>query len=315
MTSSRGGSAAQLPIIGNGTGETKDPYFRYKMPQLKVRVKRGTTHIVNIQEVAAALHRSATVVTSFFGKDMGTRSKLDKEGMALVKGNHSAATLQQRLNIFIDKFVLCGKCSLPETVLMVGAQKQISQDCRACGARSSVNMDHPVCRTIAKEARKQKRQARDRQGKQQHGEGKASGSAASASASASDSAAAGGGVEMQVLNFLRRDPFADAAFAVSVSVSIPAIATRGFWDKVHIRKQMRSRNKCKVIVEGLDEDINKKDLSKEFANRFHCSCCIKVDEKTRKKVLELQGDVGRKVKSFLVKNTGYRDDQIVLHGS
>jgi len=68
-----------------------------------------------------------------------------------VNGAHNAPDLQKLLNIFIDKFVLCPNCHLPETYLSV-KKGVICHKCSACGARSPVDMSHKLCTFILKEA-------------------------------------------------------------------------------------------------------------------------------------------------------------------
>jgi translation initiation factor 5 len=70
---------------------------------------------------------------------------------ATVNGAHNAPDLQKLLNIFIDKFVLCPNCHLPETYLSV-KKGVICHKCSACGARSPVDMSHKLCTFILKEA-------------------------------------------------------------------------------------------------------------------------------------------------------------------
>lgn len=55
------------------------------------------------------------------------------------------------LNLFIDKFVLCPKCHLPETALVV-RKGLIQHKCSACGAKEPVDSSHKLCTFILKEA-------------------------------------------------------------------------------------------------------------------------------------------------------------------
>lgn len=70
---------------------------------------------------------------------------------ATVNGAHNAADLQKLMNVFIDKFVLCPNCHLPETALVV-KKGIICHKCSACGAREPVDMSHKLCVFILKEA-------------------------------------------------------------------------------------------------------------------------------------------------------------------
>jgi eIF4-gamma/eIF5/eIF2-epsilon/Domain found in IF2B/IF5 len=61
--------------------------------------------------------------------------------------------LQRLMNFFIDKFVLCPRCSLPETALAVSLKKgAIFHKCSACGAKDPLDMSHKLCAYIIKQA-------------------------------------------------------------------------------------------------------------------------------------------------------------------
>lgn len=65
----------------------------------------------------------------------------------LVNGSHSTETVQSVLDKFIEKFVLCSKCHLPETQLVVQSKKElIYQNCLACGEKALVDMSHKICK-------------------------------------------------------------------------------------------------------------------------------------------------------------------------
>lgn len=73
--------------------------------------------------------------TKFFGCELGAQTTFDfKRDRYIVNGSHEAEKLQDLLDGFIKKFVLCPECENPETVFSVHAKAQtISQACRACG--------------------------------------------------------------------------------------------------------------------------------------------------------------------------------------
>lgn len=74
---------------------------------------------------------------------------------ATVNGSHTTQVLQHLLNVFIDKFVLCPKCHLPETALVV-KKGLIQHKCSACGAKEPVDMSHKLCTFILKEVRRRR---------------------------------------------------------------------------------------------------------------------------------------------------------------
>jgi len=117
-----------------------DPQYRYKMPRLMAKVEgRGNgikTCIVNMGEVARAIKRPPQYVTKFFGNDLGAQSTYtNKEGegeRSIVRGAHQVEDLRTSLDKFIEKYVCCENCHLPEIDMFI--KKGIIQGrCNACG--------------------------------------------------------------------------------------------------------------------------------------------------------------------------------------
>lgn len=133
-----------------------DIFYRYKMPRIQAKVEgKGNgikTVIVNMAEVARAIGRPATYPTKYFGCELGAQTQFDyKNERFIVNGSHDAAKLQDLLDGFIRKFVLCPECDNPETDLTVSAKNQtISQSCKACGFHGLLKVNHKVNTFILK---------------------------------------------------------------------------------------------------------------------------------------------------------------------
>jgi len=133
-----------------------DLYYRYKMPRILAKVEgKGNgikTVIVNMAEVAKALNRPATYPTKYFGCELGAQTQFDhKNERFIVNGSHDASKLQDLLDGFIRKYVLCPECDNPETDLTVVAKKEtISQSCKACGYHGLLKVRHKVNTFILK---------------------------------------------------------------------------------------------------------------------------------------------------------------------
>lgn len=133
-----------------------DLYYRYKMPRLCAKVEgKGNgikTVIVNMAEVAKALNRPPTYTTKYFGCELGAQTQFDyKNERFIVNGSHEASKLQDLLDGFIRKYVLCPECDNPETDLTILAKKeQISQSCKACGYHGLLKVQHKVNTFILK---------------------------------------------------------------------------------------------------------------------------------------------------------------------
>ncbi|KAI4888319.1 hypothetical protein NFI96_017625, partial [Prochilodus magdalenae] len=145
-----------LKMSVNVNRNVSDQFYRYKMPRLIAKVEgKGNgikTVIVNMVDVAKALNRPPTYPTKFFGCELGAQTQFDsKNDRYIVNGSHEANKLQDMLDGFIRKFVLCPECDNPETDLHVNPKKQtIGNSCKACGYRGMLDTRHKLCTFILK---------------------------------------------------------------------------------------------------------------------------------------------------------------------
>jgi len=145
-----------------GLEPVNDPNYRYKMPKLVAKIEgRGNgikTVVDNCSDIATALDRSAGEVIKFFGCDLGAQSKyVTDEDKAIVNGAHNTGTLQQKLSVYIEKFVLCKTCHNPETRYKI-KNEEIFQVCAACGEKNPVDMSHKLCTFIIKDYKTAKKE-------------------------------------------------------------------------------------------------------------------------------------------------------------
>ena len=147
----------------SGMTLVEDPSYRYKMPRILAKVEgRGNgikTVLVNVNDVANSLTREASEITKFFGCELGSQTTFSAEtDRAIVNGAHTAQDLQTHLCRYIENFVLCQNCRLPETHYKIKAGA-ISQKCLACGHKSAVDMTHKLTTFILAQHKKAKETA------------------------------------------------------------------------------------------------------------------------------------------------------------
>lgn len=138
----------------NVNRNVQDAFYRYKMPRLQAKVEgKGNgikTVVVNMVDIARALARPPTYVTKYFGCELGAQTQFDiKAERYIVNGCHDAGKMQDMLDGFIKKFVLCEKCENPETVLKV-KKTMIGASCKACGHIYTMDMRHKLTTFIVK---------------------------------------------------------------------------------------------------------------------------------------------------------------------
>ena len=132
-----------------GAKAVNDPSYRYKMPALIPKVEgRGNgikTVIVNMTDIALALHRSPGEVTKFFGVEMAAQAKwVEEEERSVVNGAHTEKALQDALFKYIEVFVLCGNCKTPEVSKYKIKNDMIEMVCLGCGHRGFADPGHKL---------------------------------------------------------------------------------------------------------------------------------------------------------------------------
>ena len=169
--------------------DVSDSFYRYKMERLQTKIEgKGNgikTVVVNLPSVAASLARPGSYVIKYFGFELGAQTTMDpKDDRWIINGAHDAAKLQDHLDGFINKFVLCKKCKNPETDVVI-KDERILLDCKACGQRTDVDIRHKLSGFILKNQpkkgkkdkaeRKAARKAKQQNGNAANGTGNGSG--------------------------------------------------------------------------------------------------------------------------------------------
>ena len=125
----------------------KDPHYRYKMPRIQTTTQGSgngiKTNWVNLPDVASALKVPLEYPIKFIARELGANTDT-KSNSYLINGSHGVEQMQELLDKFIRKYVLCPKCHLPEIhgKIRVGKKNEIKCTCRSCGATSKLDSDH-----------------------------------------------------------------------------------------------------------------------------------------------------------------------------
>ena len=154
------------------------------------------TVIVNLSSVAQSLARPPscmslylledcrtdclTDVIKYFGFELGAQTNINPaDDRWIINGAHEASKLQDHLDGFINKFVLCKKCKNPETDVNI-KDGHIVLDCKACGQRSDVDLrlklSSFILKNQPKKGKKDKAEKKARRAKaKENGDGDANG--------------------------------------------------------------------------------------------------------------------------------------------
>jgi len=246
--------------------DVTDPFYRYKMEKIQSKIEgKGNgikTVIPNLASVAQSLARPPNYVIKFFGFELGAQTNKDpKDDRWIINGAHDASKLQDHLDTFINKFVLCKKCKNPETEVHI-KDGRILLDCKACGQRSEADPRLKLSSFILKDqkgskgkkdkaTKKAERKARK---EAENGDGSANGN--SPIDSNSDDANENGDFELdagsddeltkRINSEAKNIDDADNDFEWSVDTSAAAVAARA--------QELPTDLKRALVIEGEDED-------------------------------------------------------------
>lgn len=135
--------------------DNKDPFYRYKMPPIVSKIEgRGNgikTAVVNTSDVARALSRPPSYIVKWFGFELGAQTSINEASdRFIVNGAHDAPKLQDLLDGFINRYVLCGSCKNPETDILLLKDGNLTRDCKACGQRTLIDPRHKLTSFVLK---------------------------------------------------------------------------------------------------------------------------------------------------------------------
>ncbi|OJD36046.1 eukaryotic translation initiation factor 5 [Diplodia corticola] len=185
--------------------DVTDPFYRYKMERLQSKIEgKGNgikTVIVNLSNVAQQLARPPSYVIKYFGFELGAQTNNNPaDDRWIINGAHEATKLQDYLDGFISKFVLCKKCKNPETEVNI-KDGRILLDCKACGQRTDVDIRLKLSSFILKNQPKKGKKDKatkkaERRARKANGEEEQNGGSGSNGDSGSDHADENGDLEL-----------------------------------------------------------------------------------------------------------------------
>ncbi|WP_128475972.1 translation initiation factor IF-2 subunit beta [Halorussus pelagicus] len=120
------------------TPEREGSGDRFDVPDADVRQEGNVTVYENFQDTLDRLGRDEDHVLKFLQNDLGTSAHIDESGRARLTGEFGQRRIEDALDEYVEKFVRCSECGLPDTKLEREQGAQLLR-CEACGARSATS--------------------------------------------------------------------------------------------------------------------------------------------------------------------------------
>lgn len=116
--------------------ETKQEKTRFEIPEVDLDVSGNQTTLKNLKSIADDLGRDPNHLMKYLLNEIGTAG--NREGSkGLFQGKFKKKELQERIDEYTEKYVLCPECGRPDTKLTKEGRVPMLK-CEACGARSSI---------------------------------------------------------------------------------------------------------------------------------------------------------------------------------
>lgn len=139
----------------NIPASVQDDHYRYTRDDLQCKVESSgngiKTKLCNIENIAEALNRNVDNLCKYFSYQLNCAEK-----RRILKGKHSKGILDKTLEKYINDYVLCGKCKIPETEIICGSASmlKIGLKCSSCGSVTRCPNDQKFNKLVVKELRK-----------------------------------------------------------------------------------------------------------------------------------------------------------------
>lgn len=109
---------------------------RFEVPKVKMDVSGNQTALQNLKSIADELNRDPDHLMKYLLRELGTAG--NREGTrGVFQGRFEVKSVQERINRYVEEFVLCSECRKPDTKMVKEGRITLLK-CEACGARSSI---------------------------------------------------------------------------------------------------------------------------------------------------------------------------------
>ena len=109
---------------------------RLSVPDPVVRQEGAVTVVENVQTLCDRLGREPAHLLQFLQRAVATSGNINESGRARITGSFDADRIGDAIETYIEGFVRCLECGLPDTRLESEGDVALLR-CEACGARSA----------------------------------------------------------------------------------------------------------------------------------------------------------------------------------
>ena len=121
-----------------------DLFYRYKMEKVNITNKgfgNGLFTIINnLENIAKSINTPIEILNKYIANDLGSNYNEKKKSM---NGNHTQEKIQESIHKYINDFVTCSKCGIPEINYLL-ENKKVESRCSACGSLNEIKNNNKI---------------------------------------------------------------------------------------------------------------------------------------------------------------------------
>jgi translation initiation factor 5 len=124
-----------------------DISYRYKMIPIASTINgKGNgiyTTVLNLNEVCKYINQPPILILKFLSLNFGSMNNDEK---MTITGGYNSDELQKALQIYINRFVICPSCMIPETIPQINKESKklikLELKCSSCGLTSEIKCNN-----------------------------------------------------------------------------------------------------------------------------------------------------------------------------
>lgn len=113
-----------------------EEYNRFELPKVKGHHEGIRTIVTNFAQIASYIRRTPEHLMKYLSKELASQCEINRDRLILSR-KLSSKDINDKINKYVQEFVICKNCKKPDTELDVEGQKLFVR-CLACGTKSEV---------------------------------------------------------------------------------------------------------------------------------------------------------------------------------
>ncbi len=110
---------------------------RFELPKIRGHIQGNKTVLTNFLQIVNKLNRDPKKMLKFLLKELATPGEIKNNGSVILGRKISSSAINEKINLYTEKFVFCKECGKPDTQTMI--EKNIDfLKCNACGAKTPI---------------------------------------------------------------------------------------------------------------------------------------------------------------------------------